>query len=649
MRATAGALTLAFSIATDGLYAAPVDWTANAADPDGVFTNPVHWSVPMESLGVDDLVSMKDNSGDLRVRVPEGLDLKTCWRMQLNVGAGRVATFDASNATLTKTNLPPSAATQYAKCQPGFLVSLGGKPVFNPYGLDSSSTNGDYRIENALVVVSNKVDGANVASVDFLSGSYDFYAPNGHPLGSGGRLSIGPVPEALEKISYNFRPGVSAVLPWLTYPKPENGSIEINIEDADVYFPCFYPQDAGASAVPVHTLVSVRGPSAVLRIDTFEDQSSETAPHRCRVQLSEGATLTGLDTFKARTGAGSEFVLVDSNMVKTNGAIAIRADFRLTNSTIRASGYLHLYRGSLRLMDSSISVNGFEIARNLDNAQATVEITGENHVVTNYVLLCATKDKTGQRAVLALTNCVVSTSGVGGGTACSARDPTQDGVAEVFANGATLSTRNSGSGLVACLNGVYLGPDGLTLDCGHEQTIFQRFSDAPGEEGLLALAGGAKKELANSETSVSRIVARGGTTEIRVGCVPATRHYATETGAVLDFKGNDIGQGLVFSGDGTFRNLYASSCLIETTTGEGCETTGWPKFQSAVLAGDVAVKIVSAPGARARAGWHIVAEFTDGVPDLSLWKADGKREDVKADGNLVLARVHDSGLAVRVR
>ena len=68
-----------------------------------------------------------------------------------------------------------------------------------------------------------------------------------------------------------------------------------------------------------------------------------------------------------------------------------------------------------------------------------------------------------------------------------------------------------------------------------------------------------------------------------------------------------------------------------------------------VLAGDVAVKIVSAPGARARAGWHIVAEFTDGVPDLSLWKADGKREDVKADGNLVLARVHDSGLAVRVR
>ena len=58
MCATAGALTLAFSIATDGLYAAPVDWTANAADPDGVFTNPVHWSVPMESLGVDDLVSM---------------------------------------------------------------------------------------------------------------------------------------------------------------------------------------------------------------------------------------------------------------------------------------------------------------------------------------------------------------------------------------------------------------------------------------------------------------------------------------------------------------------------------------------------------------------------------------------------------------
>ena len=157
------------------LSAAPVvhAWRVHADDPDNILTNDIHVAKPLAEIPACDRIQVLNESADMTVRLPEGTDYTSTLAAYFQANNGRALTLDFKDAVWTQRDT--DASNPYTH-DGRFLLGLGGSSVLT-YAWSGHALNGAFRLENALLTITNNVNG--VRSVDFLRGSFNFLDPNG--------------------------------------------------------------------------------------------------------------------------------------------------------------------------------------------------------------------------------------------------------------------------------------------------------------------------------------------------------------------------------------------------------------------------------------------------------------------------------------
>ena len=146
---------------------------------------------------------------------------------------------------------------------------------------------------------------------------------------------------------------------------------------------------------------------------------------------------------------------------------------------------------------------------------------------------------------------------------------------------------------------------------------------------------------------------QGGDVFVESGACRVGGAYNAASGAAVDFGGNDLGEGVTFSGGGKFSNLTATAPTISVPLSESLvATNGAPWFLSAAISGPVLVDFGS-PVANARGGQVTVATFTDSIPSASSWLMTGVPKGYAASlmvsGSAVVADIHRTGFTIRLK
>ena len=146
---------------------------------------------------------------------------------------------------------------------------------------------------------------------------------------------------------------------------------------------------------------------------------------------------------------------------------------------------------------------------------------------------------------------------------------------------------------------------------------------------------------------------QGGNVFVESGACRVGGAYNAASGAAVDFGGNDLGEGVAFSGGGKFSNFTAKSPTIGVPLSESLvATNGAPWFLSAAISGAVLVDFGGSV-ANARGGQVTVATFTDSIPSASSWLMTGVPKGYAASlmvsGSAVVADIHRTGFTIRLK
>ena len=147
-------------------------WSANASDPDNILTNEVHFTSALADIPHEDAISLTATS-DMTVRMPAGSDWSAPFGLKFYTGSSHALTLDFADAMLSQPNTTSEAPYK----QDGrFNLGFATYNVFQ-YAWDvSHNLNGAFRIEGALLTITNNINGLD--SVDFWRGTWDFLSPN---------------------------------------------------------------------------------------------------------------------------------------------------------------------------------------------------------------------------------------------------------------------------------------------------------------------------------------------------------------------------------------------------------------------------------------------------------------------------------------
>ena len=146
---------------------------------------------------------------------------------------------------------------------------------------------------------------------------------------------------------------------------------------------------------------------------------------------------------------------------------------------------------------------------------------------------------------------------------------------------------------------------------------------------------------------------QGGDVLVESGACRIGGAYNAAEGASVDFGGNDLGEGVMFSGGGKLSNFTATAPTISVPLSESLvATNGAPWFLSAAISGPVLVDFGS-PVANARGGQVAVAKFADSIPSVSSWLMTGVPKGFAASlgvsGSSVVADIHRTGFTIRLK
>lgn len=133
---------------------------------------------------------------------------------------------------------------------------------------------------------------------------------------------------------------------------------------------------------------------------------------------------------------------------------------------------------------------------------------------------------------------------------------------------------------------------------------------------------------------------QGGKVTVSNGCCRTGGGYRAAEGALLDFDGNSLGNGVTFSGGGVFENASVGDCALAVSATDGEA----PTFTDVTFGGSIRVSIGEVAG---EVDSLAVATFSGGAPSLSSFSVAPIGGSYKAtlfvDGNMVKARVWKSG------
>jgi hypothetical protein len=146
------------------------------------------------------------------------------------------------------------------------MLGLGGSSVFT-YAWNGHALNGAFRLENALLTITNNVNG--VRSVDFLRGSFNFLDPNG-VSNAGAYLYIAGGASDTAPFDMNFHAGSSLRAPifFMYATAPTNN---INFLGGEHYIAKLQPRvrNSGGNDDYARTRVNILGKGTKLTIADF--------------------------------------------------------------------------------------------------------------------------------------------------------------------------------------------------------------------------------------------------------------------------------------------------------------------------------------------------------------------------------------------
>lgn len=323
-------------------------WSLHEDDPENIFTNALHFPLPPGDIPACDRVDVRMTSGDVTVRMPAGSDcLTTLAPFFMAENAGTTLTLDFKDATLTQRDT--DAANPYAP-DGRFLLGHGRSSVFT-YAWGGHTLNGAYRLEDALLTISNGVGGAR--SVDFLRGTFDFLAPNAVTNASA-YLYIGAGAMTDRPFDLNFRGETSFRAPifFIYATAPTN---RIGFLGGKHYVSSFQmrTRDSGGNDTYERTRVTVAGEGTELKVADFTANAG-TSDHGYRVCVRDGGTLKAAGSISQRAGAGYPFVF-DGGRFDTEKRYLIwhNACVFATNAFFRLNEFA-LNQGRVSLTDSDV-------------------------------------------------------------------------------------------------------------------------------------------------------------------------------------------------------------------------------------------------------------------------------------------------------
>lgn len=382
-------------------------WRVHADDPDNILTNDVHVTTPLSEIPACDRIQVLNESADMTVRLRGGVNYTSTLAAYFQANSGRALTLDFKDAVWTQRDT--DASNPYT--QDGrFMLGLGGSSVFT-YAWSGHTLNGAFRLENALLTITNNING--VRSVDFLRGSFNFLDPNG-ASNAGAYLYIAGGASSSASFDMNFHAGSSLRAPifFIYDTAPTNN---INFLGGEHHIANLKPRarNSGGNDDYARTRVNILGKGTKLTIADFCPADGNRHGYKIYVG-NEGA----LHTTGAITQlSGSEYAFVfDNGYLNTDGTKLTwnNALVYATNSCFNI-GTLNLNHGRMNLKDSVFSVNSATIGCAAGSSDVNISGGAADFGTLNIGY------STGSDAVLTITSAQVRDSantflGVGGGS-----------------------------------------------------------------------------------------------------------------------------------------------------------------------------------------------------------------------------------------
>ena len=167
------------------------NWTPNAADPDNILTNPVHFSKAPEDILPTDILKFSAGDGQWNITLPSGCSWTSHICPSFRVAAGGKITFDMPNATWTHEDLASGAYADKSRID----ARADAYQQFQ-FTAPSYTSKGAFRFDNAKFSVSETPD--RVFRFDIERGTMDLRSPNGVDLTASAASVYWPVSKVAE-------------------------------------------------------------------------------------------------------------------------------------------------------------------------------------------------------------------------------------------------------------------------------------------------------------------------------------------------------------------------------------------------------------------------------------------------------------------
>lgn len=381
-------------------------WRVHADDPDNILTNDVHVTTPLSEIPACDRIQVLNESADMTVRL-RGVNYTSTLAAYFQANSGRALTLDFKDAVWTQRDT--DASDPYTH-DGRFMLGLGGSSVFT-YAWSGHTLNGAFRLENALLTITNNING--VRSVDFLRGSFNFLDPNG-ANNAGAYLYIAGGASSSASFDMNFHAGSSLRAPifFMYATAPTNN---INFLGGEHYIAKLQPRahNSGGNDDYARTRVNILGKGTKLTIADFNPADGNR--HGYQIYVGNGGALhtTGAITQLS----GSEYAFVFDNGYLNTGGRNLTWNYALvfaTNSCFNV-GTLSLNHGRINLKNSVCSVNSAGIGYAAGSSDVNINGGTADFGTLNIGY------SNGSDAVLTITSAQVRDSantflGVGGGS-----------------------------------------------------------------------------------------------------------------------------------------------------------------------------------------------------------------------------------------
>ena len=272
-------------------------WKPDAADPDNILTNPVHFSEAPEDILPTDILKFSAGAEQWTITLPSGCSWTSHICPSFRMAAGGKITFDMPNATWTHADLSSGVYADKSRID----ARADAYQQFQ-FTAPSYTSKGAFRFDNAKFSVSETPD--RVFRFDLERGTMDLRAPNGVDLGA---TIYWPSSKTMLNSQLRFHAGSHAEFPTLlVYAMCPTNEIIVDGGHHRIKYLSIRTEDGNSDVGSVpRTRVTVSGENTELALENF----ATAADHTYAVNVVSNGVLsfTGKSMSQAN-GAGRIFV-----------------------------------------------------------------------------------------------------------------------------------------------------------------------------------------------------------------------------------------------------------------------------------------------------------------------------------------------------